>query len=335
MTPPRLGLSYFGNRYPGHAREDLQAIAATGASIVDHVMSEEDLRWNPGTIGDLVATSRELGLETWLAPWGLGGVFGGEAASYAVMEAPEQCQRDHRGNHLPALCFNQPAFRELFIAWLDAAAAAGVDVVTWDEPHLALPAPAQAGDRWACRCAICQELFAGQFGKPMPEAWDDDVASFCNQTINQTLDFLIGAAAERGLDSAVIFLPDDVAGDHGWKELAANPHVRYLGVSPYWILQGIPAAEFEPWLRRWCRMIVAATTGGNAKSLAWIQAFSVPAGREDELAAGMEIMRDEGIETICAWSYHACEAMSGLTPDQPERVWSVVQQGFDPLRAGS
>ena len=43
---------------------------------------------------------------------------------------------------------------------------------------------------------------------------------------------------------------------------------------------------------------------------------------------GMEIMREEGIETICAWSYRACEAMSGLAPDDPEQVWSVVRQGF-------
>ena len=50
-TPTRLGVSYFGNRYPHHAREDLRAMAATGASIVVHVMSEADLRWNPGTYG--------------------------------------------------------------------------------------------------------------------------------------------------------------------------------------------------------------------------------------------------------------------------------------------
>ncbi len=81
MSSPRLGLSYFGNRYPGHARDDVRAIAGTGASIIDHVMSEEDLRWNPGTIAELAKISRDAGLETWLAPWGLAGAFGGEAGS--------------------------------------------------------------------------------------------------------------------------------------------------------------------------------------------------------------------------------------------------------------
>ena len=54
----RLGVSYFGNRYLHHAWEDLRAIAGTGASFVVHVMSEAHLRWNPGTIADLVAAGR-------------------------------------------------------------------------------------------------------------------------------------------------------------------------------------------------------------------------------------------------------------------------------------
>jgi hypothetical protein len=332
MTRPRLGLSYFGNRYPHHARNDLQATADTGAVIVDHVMSEMDLRWNPGTIAELVAIGKELGLENWLAPWGLGGAFGGEAASYAVMEAPDQCQRDNDGIHLPALCLNQQAFRDLMIAWLDAAAAAKVDVVTWDEPHLALPPPQQADGRWTCRCTVCQGLFSDQFGRPMPVDWNDDVASFCHQTVSGALEFLIAEAAARNLASAVIFLPEEALGDHGWREIAGHPHVRYFGVSPYWVLQQVPAGEIEPYLRRWCRRVTAATDGQDVQSLAWVQAFSVPAGRESEIIRGMEIMREEGIDTVCVWSYLACEAMSGLTPDNPQLVWENVLEGFSKLR---
>jgi hypothetical protein len=334
MSGPRLGLSYFGNRYLHHAREDLAEIAAAGASIVDHVMSEEDLRWNPETIADLIAASRELGLETWLAPWAIGGTFGGEAASYAVMESPDQCQRDNDGLYLPALCLNQAAFREVMTAWLDAAAAARVDVVTWDEPHLALPPPGKPNGRWACRCAVCQQRFVERFGRPMPVRWDEDVAAFCHQTVSGALDFLIDAATERGLASLVILLPDESLGDQGWREIASNPAVQYFGVSPYWVFQGVPEPEIAPWLRGWCRRVVAATEGEAARSLAWIQAFSVPAGREPEIARGMEIMRDEGIETICAWSYRACSAMSRLAPDDPDAVWEAVKQGFAALRDG-
>ncbi len=335
MSRPRLGLSYFGNRYPGHARHDLEAIAATGASIVDHVMSEADLRWNPGTIAELVGIGKELGLENWLAPWGLGGAFGGEASSYAVMETPDQCQRDNDGVHLPALCLNQPAIRDLIQAWLDAASATQVDVATWDEPHLALPPPDSTNGRWTCRCIVCQRLFSESFGRSIPVEWDDDVATFCHQTVCRVLDFMIEAARDRGLASAVIFLPEEALGDHGWREIAANPDVRYFGVSPYWVFQGVAVAGIEQYVRRWCKRVVAATEGLDAQSLAWIQAFSIPAGREDEIELGMQIMREEGIDVVCAWSYRACEAMSGLAPDNPALVWETVRRGFASLRAGA
>src|SRR5665811_913882 len=87
MTDQRLGIAYFGNRYAQHARQDLRDIGATGGSIVNHVMSEADLRWSAGTIADLVNIGKALGLENWLSPWGLGGAFGGEAPSYAVMNS--------------------------------------------------------------------------------------------------------------------------------------------------------------------------------------------------------------------------------------------------------
>ena len=66
-----LGLSYFGNQYLDHARSDLRAMADIGADFVVHVMSEADVRWNPGTMADLVAETRHAGLRAWLTPWGL------------------------------------------------------------------------------------------------------------------------------------------------------------------------------------------------------------------------------------------------------------------------
>ena len=87
--PNRLGVSYFGNRYPHHARQDLQTMASMRSTFVVHVMSEADLRWNPGTMAELVKIGNEYALQPWLTPWAVGGVFGGESASYAVGEHPE------------------------------------------------------------------------------------------------------------------------------------------------------------------------------------------------------------------------------------------------------
>jgi hypothetical protein len=167
----------------------------------------------------------------------------------------------------------------------------------------------------------------------MPIEWETDVAAFCHQTVEHALDFLIAEASARGIDSAIILLPEEHLGDRGWREIAGRPDVRYFGVSPYWVYQQVPVDEIQPYLRRWCKRVVTATAGQDVQSLAWIQAFSVPAGREAEIERGMEIMREEGIEVVCAWSYRACEAMSKLAPDNPALVWETVQRGFQRLQA--
>mgnify|MGYP002386686614 CR=1 FL=1 len=150
-------------------------LPATGASLQDQALRinfrgrrwATDLRWNPGTIADLVQIAQGAGLEPWLTAWAIGGVFGGETASYAVGEFPEACQRDNNGAHLPALCPRQEPFRRVMRAWMDVAVASGVRTVQWDEPQLALPFKAGA-ERYGCCCGVCQSAFRVQYGTDLP-----------------------------------------------------------------------------------------------------------------------------------------------------------------------
>jgi hypothetical protein len=329
-TPsPPLAIAYFGNRYPGHARADLAEMAALGATKVVHTCSETDLRWNPGTMVELAGIGREFGLEAWFTPWALGGIFGGEASSYAVMEHPEATQRDNLGNPLPALCLNQQPLQTLIAGWLDGAAAAGATVVTWDEPHLALPVPTAADDRWSCRCHVCQQLFEDRYGIPMPSIWTEQVAAFQHESTVRALAWMVDEAAQRGLESGLILLPDDALvdapGDAGWRELAGLPGVTWFGLTPYWIFQGVPPSGFEPYLRHWLERMLTATEGLPVRTVGWIQAFAIPAGREAELARGIEIMDEMGIDTVAVWAFRACEAMSALAPDDPAKVWAIIE----------
>jgi hypothetical protein len=324
---PTLGVAYFGNRYLHHARADFSAIAAMGASYVVHAMSEADLRWNPGTMRELVAAGRELGLTAWMTPWALGGLFGGEASSYAVMEHPEACQRDNEGNHLPALCPRQPAFRVLIGDWLDAVAETGAEVCQWDELHLAHQWRPD-NPRWSCRCDSCRDAFRAELGRDMPTAFDPDVASFTNRLLDDTVRWLVAEATRRGLDSSIVLLPDMQAETDHWPVLAALPGVRFFGGTPYWIFEGLPPDDMTNYLTTWCQRLLTATTGTDAVPLGWIQAFAIPAGREAEIELGVEIMRQAGVASIAVWAYRACEAMSSLKPDNPELVWSTVQRAF-------
>ena len=332
MNPTRLGVSYFGNRYPHHARQDLRSMASTGASFVVHVMSEADLRWNPGTMSDLVKIGNENGLQPWLTPWAVGGVFGGETASYAVGEHPEACQRDSDGRHLPALCPRQPVFRSLMEEWIDAAAATGAEVVQWDELHLALSYRADS-QRWACRCDACREAFRTRFDEAMPRTATAEVQAFLDDLISETLTWLVDAARARGLHSSIVFLANEGYNSARWRAAALLPGVRYLGTTAFWLFYGIPRADMDAYLSLWAERMLAATAGTRAQPLGWVQAFAVPAGREAEIEQAVATLVNTGVTTIAVWSYLACVAMSGLAPDDPAAAWAAVERAFAGIAA--
>ncbi|MCO5221714.1 MAG: hypothetical protein M9947_09065 [Thermomicrobiales bacterium] len=334
MNRPDLGIAYFGNRYPNHARADLAEMAALGTTTVVHTCSEADLRWNPGTMAELVSIGNELGLTAWFTPWALGGIFGGEASSYAVMEHPEATQRDNLGQPLPALCLDQEPLRALIRRWLDCAAAAGVTVVTWDEPHLALPNPKSPDDRWSCRCGHCQARFAQRFGHPMPAVWTDEVADFQHDTTMRALEWMIAEATARGLESGLVLLPDEAIGDRGWRALASLPGVTWFGLTPYWVFEQVPSENVEPWLQQWLERMQAAIDGLPVRSVGWIQAFAIPAGREAELARGIEIMDELDIDMVAVWAFRACAAMSELAPADPLKVWTTIETAVRARAAG-
>jgi hypothetical protein len=297
------------------------------ADAVVHVMSEADLRWNPGTMADLVALSREAGLTPWLTPWGLGGVFGGESASYAVGEHPEACQRASDGRHLPALCPRQSVFRDLIRDWTDAAAAAGAEIVQWDELHLALPYRG-AGDRWACRCDACQEAFRERFGSPMPETASPEVIAFFDDLMRETLTWMVEGANGRGMGSSIVLLADANYDPALWRAAAALPGDRYFGTTPFWLFYGIPEPEMEAYLAGWAERSIAATSGTSAEPMGWVQGFGVPAGREAEIETAVDVLVRSEVTTVAVWSYLACAAMSGLAPDDPEATWDAVVRAF-------
>jgi hypothetical protein len=327
--PPRFGVSYFGNRYPHHAREDMRAIAEAGCSckFVVLVMSESDLRWNPETMAVLVQIAGENGLEPWLTAWAIGGVFGGETASYAIGEHPEACQRGSDGRHLPALCPRQPVFRRLMEEWLDVAAASGVRVVQWDEPQLALPFRAGASI-YACRCAACAHAFEARFGTAMPDVSTAEVELFQDDLLSELVAWLVAAARERGLESAVVLLPDENYDPARARAVAELPGVRYFGSTPFWIRNGVEPAGIAPYLASWAALMHEATAGTPAEPFVWIQAFGIPAGREREIELAVEVLVNSGVGTIAVWSYLACVAMSGLACEDPEAAWAATVRAF-------
>jgi hypothetical protein len=122
---PRHLVSYFANRHLDHLQRDLEEMREHGFDGVVHCITEADCQWGMRRIAEMFAMTREAGLSCWADPWGLAGVFGGEAHSDYLA----------RGGSVSA---GDPGLHALLHNWVDAVAAAGAEWVFWDEPDLGL-----------------------------------------------------------------------------------------------------------------------------------------------------------------------------------------------------
>src|SRR5690349_16380766 len=102
----KFGVSYFGNRFLSHAKDDLKRIADCSDYVV-HTLSEADMSYHKKVMNSICNESRKLGLEVWADPWSLGGVFGGEAFSRFLMEHRDAWQVMSDGRVMPSACLNR------------------------------------------------------------------------------------------------------------------------------------------------------------------------------------------------------------------------------------
>ncbi len=94
-----VATSYFGNRILRHVRMDVRRLRNEGFDIVVHTFSENDLRFYRKSVRDIVEVTKETGMRVWIDPWGIGGVFGGEAFSDAALHHRNWLQVAADGGH--------------------------------------------------------------------------------------------------------------------------------------------------------------------------------------------------------------------------------------------
>ncbi len=330
----KTGVSYFGNRIPEHyRRHDLPEIVASGCTYVLHTFSENDLQFYRGAVGEMVALTKQAGLEAYVDPWGLGGLFAGEAFSDFLPRNLDSWQVTAGGLSVPMACPRAPRLQELVRRWIDAAVDTGADVLFWDEPHLSIPEGAAfGGDEWTCRCALCQAAYEQRYGEPMPDRLTPTVAEFREDTVVGFLESVCRYGAERGAKNAACLLPfDDVA--HGithWEKVAAIRELDVLGVTPFWHLWDKDVTEF---VGQWSRKVVALCEAHGLEPQVWLQAFLIGAGREGEIGRAAEVAYEAGARNVAAWGFRACEHMSSLRCERPDEAWRVLGQSFTALTA--
>lgn len=352
------GVSYFSSRTMRHFLADLDDMLAHHCSYVVHCFTETDLLYYRETMREIVGATKAAGLDVWLDPWGVAGVFSGETLSRFPLDNVETLQVLSDGRRAPASCPNHPETRRFLREWVRAAAETGGDGVIWDEPHFFVPL--MRGERskaWACRCDVCRERFCERTGRAMPDTFDAEVRAFRDASVIELIDELATEARRLGLRNDLCLFPVDfvAAGFPGlasrlartvgeddananpllqfgisdWEAAAAIPALDMLGTDPYWFAL---AVDREPFFSAFVEKALGLARRNGLKSQVWVQAFLVPEGREEELKEGLACAAALGADYVAAWSYGASESISRIRCARPDVVWRVIGEAFRALR---
>ncbi len=353
------GVSYFDQRSLRHVREDLADMVAHGCTYVVHCLTESDLIWRRETMREIVAATHDAGLEAWMDPWAVMGIFGGESLSRFLVEHPEALQVATDGKRLPAACPNHPETRRYMREWVRAGAEAGGDVVFWDEPHFAgvgMELLREGG--YACYCDWCQQKFRRSARHAMPPVMDGEVRRFRELFLVEFLSEMCQEARRQSLRNALCLIPTDFEGaglteyagrvrawwerqgvkrDRPWLEFgiadwdaaASIADLDVFGCDPYWYAA---KADPEPFARAFSRRAAEVSKKYGRGTQVWVQAFAVPEGREEELRMGVRVAVEEGATHVAAWSYEGTASMSAIRCARPEVVWRVLGEAFREAR---
>ena len=335
MSKIKTGISYFGNRNPRHFVSDLEEILSHHCNFIVHTFSENDLEFYQATMAELVGLSKEAGLECYLDPWGVGRVFGGEAYSSFALKNRKACQVLPDGEPAPAACLNHPDFVQYMLDWIAAAAETDADVLFWDEPHFYIDLKNK--DRyplWYCSCESCRERFAASYNKGLDEAEDAEIIAFRERCVVDFLTLLCETTHSRGLKNAVCLLPfkDVQIGLSDWSRVAAIPSVDIFGTDPYWIFFDSSVQEF---VGSFAREVQELCTRYDREAQIWIQAYRIPAGREEEIKEAVAVAYAEGVRNFAAWSFYGTAYMSYIRSDNPQKVWDTLGEVYGELLHGN
>jgi hypothetical protein len=148
------------------------------------------------------------------------------------------------------------------------------------------------------------------------------------------VDFLaemIPYAKNKGAQNAITLLPlsEEASESLPWDRVAAIQGLDLFGSDPYWFLH---QKDYRQYVSRQMQRTPQACENNRLTPHFWAQGFGVPADREDELEAGINLAVELGAQSVAVWGMHGNAAWDGVS-EHPEKVWEVVGRTFNQLRA--
>ena len=327
----QLGVSYFGNRFVSHAREDLKRIASC-CDYVLHTVSEADLHFHKSVVSKIIGETKKLGLEVWADPWALGGVFGGEALSRFLVDHRDSWQVMSDGRPVPSACLNRAEWRSFVKEWILTVRDMGADVMFWDEPHIAFDFQSELEGVYSCICPVCQEKYKKRFGVCPPSRLNPDAHTFRRETVKSFLNEIMEFSKEQKLRNALCLyaFKGHEEYDHLWKEAVALKDLDIFGCDPYWRWRGKHNPDHH--VGEYAKYVLESASPKGKGSQIWIQAMRLPAGAEGEIHEACEAASREGVSHIAAWSFDGGEILDPVLAERPEKVWQAVEASYKRIR---
>jgi len=332
MDKLRLGAAYHGNRMLHHAQQDLLDMATHGMNLVVHMFSHTDWDRHKRVMKDMVTMSEDLGLEVWVDNWGLGGPPGDK--SHFLAYYPDSHIYLSNGEMDPVrACVNSPDFRRFTKEWIDAVYHLGARTIFWDEPHM--PQKEVDGKTYyGCTCPRCRKLFEEKYGKPMPLFSDEDAAAFGTDSIVDYFREITQYSASKGMKNVVCVM----LGTYGMSlnvidRICALPYVDNIGSDPYWTGMAAqkPDLNVYDYVRRGTAENLRVSDQFGKDHNIWIQTYSNPRGREEEIIEATEAAYDAGARTIIAWGYYGSISNDYAAKNAPV-TWAKTCEAFARVR---
>ena len=127
-------------------------------------------------------------------------------------------------------------------------------------------------------------------------------------------------------------LPEEnpLTGISSWERVAAIPSISVFGTDPYWQLFGRPMDGFVSGA---CHRVLELCRRHGKEAQIWVQAFLIPAGREEEVGRAAELAAEAGVKNIAAWAYLGSAFWNHKCEDH-EKVWDVLGKSFGKIKSG-
>ena len=307
MKELKTGYAYHGNRMLNHAEADIKDMASHNCNIIVHMLSHMDWERHLTTIKELVAMSEGYGMETWLDNWGLAGHPGDTSHFLSYCPSAHVYYADGTMDK-KYVCLNSKEFRSFTKEWIDAVEFCGCKKIFWDEPRFPRKILDNGKEIYSCACPTCKKLFEDKYGYPMPIEENDDVVQFQIETISDYIAEVSAYSSKKGIQNSVCITPEGKTLNLKICEsLCAIDTIQDVGSDPYWVGRNVDVFDY---VYQGARKCLSLAEKYNKECNQWIQTYSNPIGREEDIVYAAEALYHAGARTILSWGYYgsiACD----------------------------